>query len=420
MTEKSKHIIYSKADIEKYLQGKMSYEEMHQLELAALQDLFLADAIEGYTNADQAITAQHLSEIETEILANRPVAKVVNINKKKSWGFMQVAASIVVIVIGTYAASLLFKKNIPTTTEKEIAVTEPNKTIANTDTITNNNIASVTENKATQKTEQSNGNANAATPFISTERNDDIRNVNNNVMDSAQNYDRQLAQADTKTYQWKPEDEKTKEAIAKDNTNIKVDTIANGNLAANTNAVYYNYNGYATANDASKFNTKARKGYSTENAASNTINLAPIKMKADTSYKPVAVSNVGFKAKKELSTLPYKLTKEDSLAVPVNGWASFNEYVRNNTSTVSYTDTSRNNFTVTNGRTGEAVVDLEFLVDKDGKPDKIVVTNSTNAANDTTAINLLKNGPRWITTDNENSQRNRKNYKKKAKVSIKF
>src|SRR6202012_2943583 len=38
---------YSGADIEKYLKGELSAREMHDLEAAALEDPFLADALDG-------------------------------------------------------------------------------------------------------------------------------------------------------------------------------------------------------------------------------------------------------------------------------------------------------------------------------------------------------------------------------------
>ncbi len=52
MANNNEHIHYSKADIEKYLQGKMTHAEMYALEKAALQDPFLADAIEGFAISD--------------------------------------------------------------------------------------------------------------------------------------------------------------------------------------------------------------------------------------------------------------------------------------------------------------------------------------------------------------------------------
>ena len=41
---------YSAADIERYHKGQLTPEEMHAMEKAALDDPFLADAIEGYKN----------------------------------------------------------------------------------------------------------------------------------------------------------------------------------------------------------------------------------------------------------------------------------------------------------------------------------------------------------------------------------
>src|SRR5216684_117862 len=48
MSDKDKHMaLYSSSDIEKYLSGELSDPEMHALERAALDDPFLADALEG-------------------------------------------------------------------------------------------------------------------------------------------------------------------------------------------------------------------------------------------------------------------------------------------------------------------------------------------------------------------------------------
>ena len=47
MTEKNK--IYTPADFERYHAGTMPANEMYELEKAALEDPFFADALEGYT-----------------------------------------------------------------------------------------------------------------------------------------------------------------------------------------------------------------------------------------------------------------------------------------------------------------------------------------------------------------------------------
>ena len=59
----AEHIYYTLQDIERYLNGSMTPQEMHELEKAALTDPLLADAIDGYSNANKAATARHLNEI---------------------------------------------------------------------------------------------------------------------------------------------------------------------------------------------------------------------------------------------------------------------------------------------------------------------------------------------------------------------
>ena len=57
MAEPSTHINYTFEDIQRYLQGKMSAAEMHEIEKAALQDPFLSDAIEGYREVPSSYSA---------------------------------------------------------------------------------------------------------------------------------------------------------------------------------------------------------------------------------------------------------------------------------------------------------------------------------------------------------------------------
>jgi hypothetical protein len=411
MTENVKHIMYSKADIENYLQGKMSYEEMHLLELAALQDPFLADAVEGYTIANNTLTAKHLTEIETEILANRTTAKVVNINKKKRLGFLQIVAASAVIIVGIYSINLIVQKTDNTT--MNIAVIEQKKlNLIDSNDIQNDN------SKTKFDTLNKNNNLSTQSIVLDTKQKGSYSiNKNNNSSDTFTYDNAQIAQAIVSNTRQEQDKSIARTDDAKD-LDVETDSSLKNNITAksNLNSITNTYT-YTNA-DATKY-LKPRSGYSNENAASNTVSLPTIKMKLDTSFKPIATTNVGYKAKKELKPITYKLTKEDSLAVPANGWTAFNDYVRNNTTTISITDTTKGDITFKNGRTSETIVDLEFLVDKDGKPENITVTNATNSATDTTAINLLKNGPRWITTGTSNDKI-KNTGKKKAKVSIKL
>src|ERR1044072_6688977 len=103
MAEPSTHINYSFEDIQRYLQGKMSSAEMHAIEKAALQDPFLADAIEGFNDADLATAQQHLNDINTFLRKEKQETKVVAFNKKTQW--LNVAALLIILAgVGVVAS----------------------------------------------------------------------------------------------------------------------------------------------------------------------------------------------------------------------------------------------------------------------------------------------------------------------------
>ncbi len=100
MINSSSNNNYSLADIEKYLQGKMSAAEMHELEKAALQDAFLADAIEGYKDISLQQSHQHLQEIETLIIGTKEETKVIPIQSSNNHVWKIAAAVIAVALVG--------------------------------------------------------------------------------------------------------------------------------------------------------------------------------------------------------------------------------------------------------------------------------------------------------------------------------
>ncbi len=69
MSNNSQHIKYTLADIENYLQNKLSNAERHTLEKAALTDPLLADAIEGYSIANLQQVKNYLASTENLIKA---------------------------------------------------------------------------------------------------------------------------------------------------------------------------------------------------------------------------------------------------------------------------------------------------------------------------------------------------------------
>jgi len=69
MNEEKNHINYSAADIEKYHRGELSPAAMHAMERAALDDPFLADAMEGYMVAGgkNSMTKDDIPELKQRL-----------------------------------------------------------------------------------------------------------------------------------------------------------------------------------------------------------------------------------------------------------------------------------------------------------------------------------------------------------------
>jgi len=108
LKEEKKYGEFTAADALRYHSGQMTEQEMHQLELAALDDPFLSDALEGYLHDPEAI--ETLEQLRNQI-AQKEESKqkaVVSINRKKSNLFFRIAAILLVLAIPGY---FLLKKN---------------------------------------------------------------------------------------------------------------------------------------------------------------------------------------------------------------------------------------------------------------------------------------------------------------------
>ncbi|AXY75068.1 hypothetical protein D3H65_14250 [Paraflavitalea soli] len=94
---------YSAADIQRYLDGKMLPAEMHALEQAALDDPFLADAMEGMqqtlTQHSSSLIDTHLQDLRQQLdERTRKESKAAPVIAFRWW---QVAAAAVVVVTGS-------------------------------------------------------------------------------------------------------------------------------------------------------------------------------------------------------------------------------------------------------------------------------------------------------------------------------
>ncbi|HVZ95883.1 MAG TPA: carboxypeptidase-like regulatory domain-containing protein [Chitinophagaceae bacterium] len=90
--------IYTAADFERYHNGSMPVDEMHALERAALEDPFLADALEGYAFAQTPV--KDITDLRSRIYEKKGTEKAVLLFSAKGW--RRVAAIVAVATGGIY------------------------------------------------------------------------------------------------------------------------------------------------------------------------------------------------------------------------------------------------------------------------------------------------------------------------------
>lgn len=98
MSDTNKHIIYSAEDIQRYLDGRMTPLEMHAIEKAALDDAFLAEAMEGYEAVEKHDDWKKvLSELKDNFAAQQHSAPVISMQQRNSFKWWKAAAAVLII-----------------------------------------------------------------------------------------------------------------------------------------------------------------------------------------------------------------------------------------------------------------------------------------------------------------------------------
>ena len=114
---------YSASDIERYHKGLLSPKEMHDLEKAALDDPFLADALEGY-GISSANPAKDISDLKKRLEERITATKVIPITTaKRSVQWWKVAAAVVIIGGLSFFTFKFFNNN----SDRSVAELEKNK-----------------------------------------------------------------------------------------------------------------------------------------------------------------------------------------------------------------------------------------------------------------------------------------------------
>jgi len=391
MPEQQTYTHYSVADIERYLQGRMNAKEMHDIERAALQDPFLADAIEGYRDASFSETNKHLDEIAEALLGEKQQAKVIALPTRA--GRWWKVAMIIFIVAGAGTVTWYASNNGVKENKMMAAQQQPvNKQAQARDSVTAKSedvaIQHQVEKKQTTTTKKRNTLLDTSKQYATSaytltnaapaqspgrEFKADISTVDKNVF-----ADKSDARADSMRVQM-------------DSAKVNYSALQN-NALTNNNSYLNNSSPYNNTQVGPSLNRTNLKNPLPD---TGTIRLN-ITLKPSNNIIPVTVTDLRRKA----SSKP-NLT--DTTLFPQGGWESFNDYVFEKTR-------KRVDTTATAKVFGSRNVEIEFTVDNNGNASNLKVIKSLNDVSDAKALEIVKQWPGWITTKKD----------KKGKVVIQF
>ncbi len=458
MSEEKNIVNYTAADIEKYWSGQLSAKEMHALEKTAMDDPFLADALEGYKNTNQ--TDVDLDSLK-EKLDKRVGAVIPLLNlKRKRFTWVRAAAAIIIIIgVGLLVQQLVFNKQTEGSMavlekgDKESVSTSKNDAIkrdsitggyknqlqTNSDTLINN------QRQKTFITPNSGSSlfATTDTSKISTKPDDVVKNADekNVPADNVQ----ALANAEKK------EESVKSEADFGRTLNDSASDFKARRLSASMSAVKpkandgyfyndrlnnvglnnsYNYRVVDPQNNpvpfANVLNTRDNIGTYTDIrgnfnllSSDSVLNVQIRSLGYNATNYKIVPNNVqsGYDASKvdlvlkedagierfaqQNRKVVSSVSRKDSAEIvePEVGWGNYNTYVANN---IQIPGNVR-------PKNSQSDVELSFDIDKTGQPVNIKVTKSSQCKEcDEEAKRLLKDGPRW----------KRKGKKSKATISI--
>jgi hypothetical protein len=426
--------LYTHNDIQRYLQRKMSPQEMHAFEKALMNDPFLADALEGYSDADVTLAEKNLAKIEDELTTYKEKAKVVPLKtRQKSW--LQIAAVVLVIAsAGLLTIALLGKKDeenkasYTSTPAAEIiqnqdtvrplqnpiagAQVQPRKQVFNKKNIFGNNNSSNTASPPFVETENEPSVPVAAAPKMMREMssvdttlnnqstaNDDLVVVGNGAarkISTNEVISGKVAGVEKVTGQNQfkgrvlNELGKPMSFVTVQSKNKAIGTVSDskGNFTLMSKDSVLNVE--ATAPGYVSADTKIRS-----DSSSNTVVLK----EANMSLSEIVVTDLARQKKSTVYEAKREVSPKD--AEPEGGWKSFEKYLKRQVDSLHASED--------NTLSKEDVV-LEFSVDKNGRPVDIKAQGQVNKVVADKLILILSNGPNW---KNKNAQ-------KKVKVTVPF
>ena len=432
MEESKNRNSYSATDIQKYLEGKLSPAEMHAMEKAALNDPFLADAIEGMQGTGNDAFNKGAEELKVRLEKGIQQKE----NKGLILGFkywQRMAAAIIVIIVGTtliynYILSNRDNKNkVAVQKEKTIvdsAIPRNNKTVIAADSIAAGAVA--INDKKTESPKPISRARAAISSVRKEEHEEEVRSEEkqavvasaakmapvtdhgtNKKTDIIIEADSVKANADiagaapvnslqgkipgvavtksrssnNRLIQGKVVDNNNQPIVGATITlkGKKTGTItdANGEFKLNSNSydtitkVVVNYIGYETADVALN-----------NNASNNKVQLQP----TTSNLNEVVVVGLGIKKDDDdyvESDLVRKEKEPSYKAEPTIGWGKYNDYINGHKKINTADSLIKGNEIIS------------FMVDSSNQLSSFKIKKSLSPTHDAETIRLIKEGPTW-------------------------
>ena len=395
---------YSAEDIRKYWNNEMSAAEMHALEKAAMDDPFLADALEGYSKL-QKDPANDLALLKSQLNTRTSTAKVIPIKKNNAaW---KVAAVVVLIAALGWIVVSTLSENKQSLVQQKVA---PN----DYKVVTPEGRRSIFRNHAEKKfiahdssnyylkpgdlaaADEKKSSAPVAVPKTENDDREKLERVAPVASKTEQNKEFAKAAAPSASF-LNNSNSFSGKVIDVQNRSVANATVVMNNIKQSTltdQNGFFQFQSKDTIADISI----SSAGYQNVNLKLNSNQSSRITLdKAQANLDEVVVSGYGNAGKKKQQSKDLKIYVMD--AEPVIGWEKYNQYIDSNKRIPQNESLQK----------GEVV--LSFKVNQKGELSSLNVKPSLNKAYDNEAIRLVKEGPAWRIT---------KGKKTKVKLIVKF
>ena len=392
--QSSKNKEYTAADIERYHAGSMPAEQMHALEKAAMEDPFLADALEGYQ-----FTKTPSADVQKirERLNGNDQANVLTLFQRIHW--LRVAAAVLLLAGGTWLAIRL-------TSPGDTAIALQKKPAGNNDNVQQNKITpetfkgdSIQQSIVKTDAEKTFGinegiNQNKSlSPSASREREDATV-----IRKQSQTEQAEISKRTTEPIELPSSQVTEAGKRMADSRQLQENARLSRSMpqleeADRNRSQFENFMRDRAANQTEKEMVYAEKMRS----AKTTDTIKNLNVVMQPSNEPAAEVVILSRDKAVAERKPVVII--DTLE-PAEGRANFDDYIANNLK-------APEEFILKSMNGGE--VQLSFDVNNKGEAVNIAIVKSLCEACDAEAIRLLKEGPKW---------KKRKNAK--GRITIRF